>query len=74
MSDYWITFLTNQMPLVVSLLTAVIGLIVTALKYKKQKYAIAMLEEQNKFLDAQKDSLTAEQIAELKALLEELKK
>ena len=48
MSQELITLLTSLLPLAGSLITAVVGLIVVALKYKKQKYALAMLEEQNK--------------------------
>lgn len=74
MSEYWINFLSTIAPMFVSLIAAIIGLIMTALKYKKQKYAIAMLEEQNKFLEAQKGRLTDDEIAELRAILEEVHK
>lgn len=74
MSEYWINFLSTIAPMFVSLIAAIIGLIMTALKYKKQKYAIAMLEEQNKFLESQKGRLTDDEIAELRAILEEVHK
>lgn len=74
MSEYWINFLSTIAPMFVSLIAAIIGLIMTALKYKKQKYAIAMLEEQNKFLEAQNGRLTDDEIAELRAILEEVHK
>lgn len=74
MEDYLVTLVSSVIPLAVSLLTAVVGLIVTALKYKKQKYAIAMLEEQNKFIESQKDVLSADEIAQIRAIIEEIKK
>lgn len=74
MTQELITLLTSLLPLAGSLITAVVGLIVVALKYKKQKYAIAMLEEQNKFIEANKDKLTADEIAEIRAIIEEIKK
>lgn len=74
MTEFWLTFLTQQMPLFVSLLTALVGLIVTALKYKKQKYAIAMLEEQNKFISSQEGQLSKEEIDEIRSILSGLKK
>lgn len=69
MNDELVKLLVSVLPLLVSLLTAVIGLIITALKYKKQKYYIAMLEEQNKFIESRKDSLTEEEVIALKELL-----
>ena len=69
MSDFWMTFLTTQAPLITSLLVAVIGLIMTALKYKKQKYEIAMIKEQNEALKF----LTPEQIATLQDVAKTIK-
>lgn len=74
MDEFWLTFLTTQMPLFVSLITAVVGLIVTALKYKKQKYAIAMLEEQNKFISSQEGQLSKEEIENIRSILSEIRK
>lgn len=68
-----ITFFASLSSLAVSLLTAVVGLIVTALKYKKQKYEIAMLEQENKLVEAS-GYLSAEEISEVKAVLKGLKK
>ena len=74
MESWLVTLISSVIPLAVSLLTAVVGLIVTALKYKKQKYEIAMMEEENKFLAAQKELLTPEQIATLKEVIERISK
>ena len=69
MSEFWLTFLTQEAPLITSLLVAVIGLILTALKYKKQKYEIAMIKEQNEALKY----LTPEQIATLQEVAKTIK-
>ena len=71
--EIMITFFASLSSLAVSLLTAVVGLIVTALKYKKQKYEIAMLEQENKLVEAS-GHLSAEEITEVKAVLKGLKK
>lgn len=73
MDSIWIDFLTKSLPLVVTLLTAIVGLIVTALKYKKQKYEIAILEEQNKLAANNSDKLSVEEVAEIRAILQKVK-
>lgn len=67
-------FLSSLLPIAGSLITAVVGLIVVALKYKKQKYEIAILEEKNKFIAAQEGLLSDEEISEIKAILKEVRK
>ena len=74
MSEFWINFLTQQAPLIASLFTAIIGLILTALKYKKQKYEIAILQEQNKAAAMSSSVLSAEEIHAIKAIIEKVKK
>lgn len=73
MSEYWLNFLTQQAPLIASLFTAIVGLILTALKYKKQKYEIAILKEQNEAAAANSSVLSAEEIQAIKAILAKAK-
>ena len=72
--EVFVTFVSALSSLSISLLTAVVGLIVTALKYKKQKYEIAMLEESNKLNEAQKNALSSEDIDVLKIIAKSIKK
>ena len=66
-NEFLTMLLTTSVPLACSLLTAIVGLIVTALKYKKQKYEIAMLEEQNK-------ALSKDEIEDIRAIIREVRK
>lgn len=73
MSEFWLTFLTQQAPLIASLFAAIVGLVLTALKYKKQKYEIAILEQQNKAAGVNNLQLTPEEILAIKAIIEKVK-